>query len=134
MKSILLLISFGYFFLFLVGMNKIFKEEDYCTNQNNEDLVQLESALERSASYDYSCTFTRGKVIQSGCFFWDLFFVKSYLIENTDGYKIRVFTREAIPNEGETLEIKGVFRQFHRGAYFEWFGLVEFDRGYLNRS
>lgn len=132
MKTIITLISIGYIFTWGIFLNKIFKDSDFCSSENTSDLAILSAELEKSASYDFSCTFTQAKVVQSGCWFWDLFLIKSYKIQTLDGYQTRVFTREAIPNEGEIIEVRGVFRQLSRNAYLDWFGLVEYQRKYLN--
>ena len=134
MKNKLTLIIIGYFALFLFFSNKVFKDEDFCSNESKDNLVPLTANFEKSANNDASCIITYGKVVQSGCFFWDLLFIKSYKIQTRDGYRIRVYTRISIPNEGELIEIKGVFRQFSRNAYHEWFGLIEHDREYLKKD
>lgn len=89
--------------------------------------------LRHSEQFDQQCVMFEGAVIQSGHLWWDIFWISSYAIRTTDGQSITIFTRSAVPTSG-ILIAAGTFRQFYKGAYFTWLGLVESDRIYTSPS
>ncbi|TNE60451.1 MAG: hypothetical protein EP344_07185 [Bacteroidetes bacterium] len=87
--------------------------------------------LDRSDRHDFKRLRMKGRVVQSGHFFWDLLLVPSYTFEANNGLRLQVFAAEAVPATGQYLTLVAVFRQYYKGWYGQWLGLVELERTYV---
>ncbi|MCB0532126.1 MAG: hypothetical protein H6574_22035 [Lewinellaceae bacterium] len=86
--------------------------------------------LQHSDRHDFKRLRLKGAVLQSGDYFWDLLLIPTYQIKTTRGLTLTVFSSASVPAEGRYLEVVGVFRQYYRGSYGCWLGLVELERKY----
>jgi hypothetical protein len=69
-----------------------------------------------------------GEVIQCGHILFNLLFIDTYLLETSNGCKLRVFCKTNIPTPGRYLEVTTTFRQFYNVEHIHYFGLIEEKR------
>lgn len=86
----------------------------------------------RSDQHDFKPMTIQGRVKTTGHLFFDLFWISSFQVETTDGCTFRVYSTRCSPPSGQEPVVDGQFRQFYRGVYGNWFGMVEFDRFYAS--
>lgn len=76
--------------------------------------------LRRDAdTYHNKPVIVSGIVVESGNWFYELLFLKTYLLEVDSLETIRIFSKNTLPNEGTTLEVRGIFRQFYHGKFLQ---------------
>lgn len=96
-----------------------------------EEPVRSESdLLARSDRHDFKRLKLRGTVRHSGDYFWDLLFIPTYTLQTSGGLTLTIFAKGSPPAPDRDLELIGVFRQYYRGRYGCWLGVVEVERVY----
>jgi hypothetical protein len=118
-----------YFVLMIVFRFIIFYRSSHpCPSEIVRQLTPAHNLVKHSDRYDQNCVNIIGEVTHSGSEWWDIWFIRTYRLRLANGRQFTVFTYAAVPAEGSALMCSGTFRQFYRGKYFHWIGIVEYER------